>query len=233
MKTNYGNINEKRREDWIASQLAAFPAGLKILDAGAGELKYKKFCAHLQYTSQDFSQYNGQGDGAGLQAAKWDVSKIDIVSDICDIPIGNESFDAILCAEVFEHIPDPMLAIKEFHRLLKGGGKLIITAPFCSLTHFSPFHYYSGFNKFFYTTHLEKAGFEILTLQTNGNYFEYLGQELQRLEEIAKEYSHCSFSFFQKKLIALLLSALAKLSRKDKGSSELLCFGHHVLAKKK
>src|SRR3546814_3576831 len=58
----------------------------------AGELQYKRFCTHLNYVSQDFAQYDGKGDGHGLQTDNWDNSLIDIVSDITEIPVANESF---------------------------------------------------------------------------------------------------------------------------------------------
>lgn len=39
------------------------------------------------------------------------------------------SFDALVCTEVIEHIPKLDAAFKEFSRVLKPGGKLIITYP--------------------------------------------------------------------------------------------------------
>ena len=71
------------------------PAGKRLLDAGAGECKYKPFCTHLKYVSQDFCQYTGEGNSKGLQMGKWDTSHIDIVSDITNIPEPDASFDVI------------------------------------------------------------------------------------------------------------------------------------------
>ena len=138
-----GMKNEQTREMWIEKTLKEIAKGQRILDAGAGQLKHKAFCSHLNYVSQDFAQYDGTGDGKGLQTDSWDTSKIDIVSDIIDIPEPNEAFDVIMCTEVFEHLVNPVLAIKEFARLLKPKGKMILTAPFCSLTHFAPYHFAS------------------------------------------------------------------------------------------
>jgi ubiquinone/menaquinone biosynthesis C-methylase UbiE len=134
-----GNIVTQRK--WIEEKLISLPAGMRILDAGAGEQQYKKYCSHLNYVSQDFAQYNGIGDSIGLQVGKWSNVNLDIISDISHIPEPDASFDIILCTEVFEHLPNPIAAIQEFSRLLKKDGQLIITAPFCSLTHFSPYHF--------------------------------------------------------------------------------------------
>ena len=139
--------NVATREKWLKNTLDTIPAGLQILDAGAGELRYKKWCAHLDYVSQDFNQYDGQGNGAGLQTNQFDTSRIDIVSDITDITVPDESFGVVMCIEVLKHVPDPNRAVMELTRVLKKGGTLIITAPFCSITHFAPYHFATGYDR--------------------------------------------------------------------------------------
>ena len=227
-----GTTNESARIKWIEETLRKIPEGLTILDAGAGELQFKKFCSHLKYIAQDFGQYHGDGD-IGLQTGTWDNSKLDIVSDILSIPLADHSVDAIMCTEVLEHVPDPLGAIKEFTRLLKPGGYLLITAPFASLTHFAPYHFASGLSKYFYEKHLPDNGFEITDLQLNGNFFEYIAQENRRIKTIAAKYCRNKLNIFQKAIIHLNLLLLQGLSKTDKGSSELLCYGIHVFARKK
>lgn len=119
---NVGKTNKLNRDLWIEKTLSEIPPDLRILDAGAGELQYKNFCKHLEYVSQDFGQYNGIEDNAGLQTQEWNNKKFDIVSDITHIPVTDSSFDVIMCIEVFEHIPEPISAIKEFGRILSRGG---------------------------------------------------------------------------------------------------------------
>ncbi|WP_287722420.1 class I SAM-dependent methyltransferase [Microcystis sp. M158S2] len=227
-----GTINEQPRNQWIEQQLRALPAGLRILDAGCGEQQHRKFCQHLNYVGQDFDSYHGQGDLKGLQMGEWDQSNIDVISDIVSIPEPDQSFDIILCSEVFEHLPDPLAALKEFERLLVSGGKLILTAPFCSLTHFSPYHFYSGFNRYFYETNLRRYGFEILKIETNGNFFEYVAQELRRVNYVAQRYSNYEFSEIDHSVIYQSLSLLELINQNQNNSEELLCFGYHVLAEK-
>lgn len=231
--TTVGTLNEKTRVDWLEETLKKIAKGSTILDAGAGEQQYKKFCTHLEYVSQDFGQYKPEDLKSGLQMEKWDYGKLDIVSDIASIPVANTSFDAIMCTEVFEHIINPIEAIAEFSRILKKGGSLIITAPFCSLTHFAPYHYYSGFNRFFYEKELGKNGFEIIELTTNGNYFEYLAQEINRLSFMAIKYTGKMLSKQDVDAVSQLKEVLQKLTDNDSTSSELLCFGYHILARKK
>lgn len=227
-----GTTNESARVKWIEETLKKIPAGLTLLDAGAGESQFKKFCGHLKYIAQDFGQYTGEGN-VGLQTGAWDNSKLDIVSDILAIPLPDHSVDAIMCTEVLEHIPDPLGALKEFGRLVKPGGYLLITAPFTSLTHFAPYHFASGLSRFFYEKHLPENGFEISDLQLNGNFFEFVAQENRRIKSIAAKYAGKKLNIFQKIIIELNLRTLQQLSDHDKGSSELLCYGVHVFARKK
>jgi ubiquinone/menaquinone biosynthesis C-methylase UbiE len=227
-----GTTNESVRVKWIEEALKKIPEGLTILDAGAGESQFKKFCSHLKYIAQDFGEYSGDGE-IGLQTGTWDNSKLDIVSDILSIPMPDHSVDAIMCTEVLEHIPDPIGAIKEFSRLVKPGGYLMMTAPFASLTHFAPFHFASGLSRFFYEKHLPENGFEITDLQLNGNFFEYVAQENRRIKSIALKYAGKRLNIFHKIIIHLNLQLLQKLSARDKGSEELLCYGVHIFARKK
>lgn len=228
-----GRQNESTRVAWLKATLAAIPAGSRILDAGAGEQQFRKFCQHLRYVSQDFGKYDGKGDGTALQLTEWNQSDLDIISDITRIPEQDGAFDVVLCVEVLEHVPDPLAALRELGRLVRPGGWLIVTAPFCSLTHMAPYHFCSGFGRYFYRTHLPESGFEIIELQENGNFFEYLAQEVRRLRGIAARYSNGPLADEEQAAILTVLAALQRLSDADRGSAELLHFGCHVLAQKR
>lgn len=230
---NVGRSNKANRERWLKKVLDQIPQNSRILDAGAGTQQYKKFCKHLIYVSQDFAEYDGKGDMHGLQTGEFDYSTLDIVSDIISIPVNDNSFDAIMCVEILEHVPEPSLALKELMRILKPGGKLILTAPFNSLSHYTPYHFSTGFNKYWYNYHLEKYNGEIISIEPNGNYFEYIAQEVYRIPNISKKYTKKKFAnVFLYSLILPFQIVLRYLSKKDNGSEDLLCHGYHVLAKK-
>lgn len=232
LSNNIGNDNKENRTAWLEKTLKGLPEGSKILDAGAGEQQYKNLCQHLDYTSQDFCEYTGEGDSVALQTGTFDTSQIDVVSDITSIPLPDESFDAVMCTEVIEHVPDPIKAIEELQRLLKKGGSLILTAPFSSLTHYAPYHFMTGFNKYFYL-HYFKESFEIRELIANGTYFDVIAQEIRRVSTVAESYSNTKTGVFAKLIIGFLLVLLNRLRRRDKGSDELLCYGYQLLAIKK
>lgn len=228
-----GTKNETTRVNWLENTLNKMPSGARLLDAGAGEQQFKKFCTHLNYVSQDFAQYIPAELNNGLQMEKWDYGKLDIVSDIASIPEPNASFDIVMCTEVFEHIINPMEAMAEFSRLLKNNGYLILTAPFCSLTHFAPYHFYTGFSQYFYKDVLDKNNFEIIEMTPNGNYFEYLAQEVRRIGAFTPKYTNVKLTIDELKSIDKVLKILRKASDNDTISSEMLCFGYHILARKK
>ena len=229
-----GTKNLDTREKWLEKSLMTIPEGKKILDAGAGELQYKKFCKHLKYISQDFGQYDGQGNEAGLQTQTWDNTKLDIVSDIADIPVKDSSFDAIMCIEVFEHIPHPNDAVKEFSRIIKKDGTLIITTPVSSITHFAPYYFYNGYTRYYFEKLLGENGFKVKEISYNGNFFEYLAQELRRMDYVGERYtkSFIPLSEEENKAKNTILNKLQELTDNDNGSSELLSLGIMVVAEK-
>jgi ubiquinone/menaquinone biosynthesis C-methylase UbiE len=228
-----GTTNESDRESWIRRQLERLPAGWRLLDAGAGEQPYRKYCGHLDYIAQDFAQYVPSQNPAGLHRESWDYAKLDIVCDLTAIPEPDASFDAVLCAEVLEHVPDPLAAMRELSRLLRRDGVLILTAPFCSLTHLAPYHFASGFNRFWYETHLPALGLQIEEIAASGSYFEYLAQELRRLPELMRRYASRTAGLRERIAKRLLLDELAGCAASDAGSAELLCYGFHVRGRKR
>jgi SAM-dependent methyltransferase len=50
--------------------------------------------------------------------------------DVTRLTFADRSFDAVLCFDVLEHVPDYRRALKEFYRVLDSGGQLVISVPF-------------------------------------------------------------------------------------------------------
>jgi len=69
----------------------------------------------------------------------------DIIGDICNIPLENESIDAIICKAVLEHVAEPQQAVKEIYRILKKEGKCLVYVPFLY-----PYHAHEGVYKDYY-----------------------------------------------------------------------------------
>lgn len=109
----------------MADQISKdFPEkAMNILDAGCGAGLNLK---HLQTS----------GDSVGLDISKdaLGFSRIrGLPSLVCGsadrLPFKSKVFDLVLALDVIEHIEDDNSAIKEFYRVLRPGGSLIVTVP--------------------------------------------------------------------------------------------------------
>ncbi len=168
---NADSKHAAERNAGVINWLKSLPTGSRLLDVGAGEMPFKQYCGHLQYQSQDFGQYDGAGDSAGLQTDTFDTDQIDVVCDITNIPLKDASQDYILCTEVLEHIPNVFDAIRELRRLLAPGGTMYITVPGTSLLHFSPYHFITGFKSNFFHPVFEGDGFTIDRVEKTGSIY--------------------------------------------------------------
>lgn len=98
----------------------------------------------------------------------------DIVGDIHNLPLGDESVSAILCKSVMEHLPDPKKAVQEMHRVLKKSGKVLV------YTHFIyPYHargkIYGDYYRFTETALKDLfRGFAKVEIKKDGGYFRAL-----------------------------------------------------------
>ena len=52
------------------------------------------------------------------------------ISENNEAHVPDEHFDIVVCTEVLEHTLDPFAAVVELQRILKPGGKLLLTTPF-------------------------------------------------------------------------------------------------------
>jgi len=140
-----------------------------------------------------------------------------------DIP-ENRTFDAALCSEVLEHVPDAVAAIQKIGKLVKPGGLLILTAPFVSLTHFAPYHYATGFSRYWYEHHLPRSGFKIVSIESNGGFFDLLYQETTRSQNVYRRYVG-EPNLLDRVLLKFTRMIIDRWSRQDKLSSEFCTFG--------
>jgi ubiquinone/menaquinone biosynthesis C-methylase UbiE len=62
-------------------------------------------------------------DETGVARLTWEVA------DIQTLPHADESFDTVISCETIEHVPDPGTAVRELARVLKQGGRLLLTTP--------------------------------------------------------------------------------------------------------
>jgi SAM-dependent methyltransferase len=111
--------------------------GMTVLDLGCGEGRHA------------FEAYRR---GASVLAVDWGVSEVEttkrwldaiaaageapegarfevVRGDLTALPVPDASVDRVMASEVLEHIPDDVTAMAEIHRVLKPGGRMVMTVP--------------------------------------------------------------------------------------------------------
>lgn len=122
----------------------------KILDVGCGTKPYESFFNYGDYIGLEYD--------TGIDSEK---KTADYYYDGKTFPFDSESFDSVICNQVLEHVFEPKEFLSEINRILKPGGKFLITVPFAWDEHEQPYDFarYSSFGIVYL---LEKNGFKIL-----------------------------------------------------------------------
>jgi SAM-dependent methyltransferase len=148
--------------EFLGRQLQALCApGVRVADVGCGEQPLRRLVedAGARYVGIDVSQ-----NAAGTVA---------VVAPITALPLADGEFDLVLCTEVLEHVADPLAALGELARIVRPGGKVILTVPFAYPLHEEPW----DFGRLTPTQLRRLAsacGLDVLHLETAGNEIEVM-----------------------------------------------------------
>lgn len=152
----------------LFSKISLYSAQLhgRLLDFGCGAKPYQSLFINVsEYIGLD---YNSEGHSHNGE-------QIDVYYDGKTIPFENESFDSLFSSEVFEHVFALPEILPEISRVLKRGGKLLITCPFAWEEHEIPIDY-ARYTRFALKDMLEKNGFDILVTDKSGHFIRTLHQ---------------------------------------------------------
>ena len=89
----------------------------------------KKQVLHIAPEACFIKRFEAQ-HGAGYITADIESPLAKVKMDIHDIPFAENTFDAVLCNHVLEHVNDDIRAMSEIRRVLKPGGFAILQVPF-------------------------------------------------------------------------------------------------------
>jgi len=94
---------------WLSEQDVR---GVRVLDVGCGDRPYER----LLHGASEIVGFDVPGN-----------PHADLHGTIDAIPVEDASFDVVLCLQVLEHVPDPAAAVRELRRVVKTGGRVLLS----------------------------------------------------------------------------------------------------------
>ena len=155
---------------WRAAEFLAPKASGVLLDVGGGERPYGKLFE--PYVDRYLGlEYPAACDN--LNPEIWAILKristiVDVWGDGGRLPFADRCVDTVLLSEVMEHVPEPQRILDEVQRVLRPGGRALVTVPFIAPLHQLPYDFYrythEGLRSMF-----ERAGLEVESIDPRGN----------------------------------------------------------------
>lgn len=139
-----------RRSLWRAMGHASPALNGDLLDVGCGSKPYRALFTVPRYVGLDIdSPFTRQRAVA------------DVFYDGKRFPLADEEFSAVLCNQVLEHVFEPEPFLREIHRVLRPGGRLLLTVPFVWDEHEQPYDF-ARYSSFGLRAMLERNGFTVI-----------------------------------------------------------------------
>ncbi len=137
--------------------------GERVLDIGCGNKPYEGM---FQGIAKEY---------VGCDVVQSDQSRVDVICEATKIPLPDSSFDTVFSTQVIEHVEDHQALVREAFRLLKPGGHFIVSGPMYWHLHEEPYDFFR-FTKHGFKYILEKNGFNVMEILSNGGKWALMGQ---------------------------------------------------------
>lgn len=157
------------REDTEGDLCRSYTLGEQVLELGCGARKTLSHVVGLDRVPKD-QPIPG--------VAPHLVSKADIVGDAQGpLPIESGRFDTVIARHILEHVVDSVSAIREWGRVLKHGGRLIISVPNHQLRNTIPLNieHVRAFTPESLKNQMESLGFKTVDILDPKNYVSLVG----------------------------------------------------------
>jgi SAM-dependent methyltransferase len=120
-----GNVTVALEEEIVHALLAELPAGSSVLDAGCGTGRHAAFLAGKGH---EVVGIDSSSEMLALAAVKVPTARLEL-AELERIPLPDDSVDAVVCGLVLSHARDIRPGVTELARVLRPGGRLIVSNP--------------------------------------------------------------------------------------------------------
>jgi SAM-dependent methyltransferase len=111
--------------------------GDRVLDlgCGAGRHAFEAYRRGARVIAADLDLKELEGVGAMFAAMRAEgetgppAQAGAVTADATRLPFADDSFDAVIVAEILEHVPNDVAALREITRVLRPGGTVAVTVP--------------------------------------------------------------------------------------------------------
>jgi len=137
--------------------------GTRLLDIACGNEPYRPWFPNARfYVGIDIVRANNVAD---------------VIAASDHLPFAPETFEGALCTQALEHVEEPIKLLREAWRVLKPGGKLLLSAPMYWHHHEDPYDFYR-YTRYGLRYLLERANFQIEEIVQQGGAWRVVGQSL-------------------------------------------------------
>jgi SAM-dependent methyltransferase len=224
------NSSREYLQDFVREAAASLPVDALVLDAGAGDCRYKPLFSQARYESADFCQIDKE------------YGELTYVCDLANIPVEEGRYNLVLLTQVLEHIPEPQAVLVEVHRVLRPGGELWLSAPLFYEEHETPHDFYR-YTQYGLQHLLQSAGFTVRRIGWLEGYYGTLAYQLtiaaRALPLQPAEYggaliglAAAAAALLLKPLFLLLSQVFHRLDRREKHTSSGQCKNYAAVAVK-
>jgi len=125
--TTRGNIGGTRFIRKYLNGLNLKNCGLKIIDVGCAQAPYRDCLSegNIACGLDSCPKRLLLGDRNAIGSGYQDL----LLAESTQIPSIDDQFDVVICTELIEHVVETRTLLEAFNRVLKTGGRLIITTP--------------------------------------------------------------------------------------------------------
>lgn len=174
------NLNKNQRKILFMNVMYYFSASYRRKQLDKLQAKYSELYKGkvLDIGGRDRGRFKKPKE----QVEQWvfaDISPAhnpDIILDVANMQaINDETIDVISALELFEHVEKVEKGLQECFRILKPGGKMLISVPFMHPIHADPYDFQRWTN-YKWTTELNKHGFIVTKVEIMGLFFTLLAE---------------------------------------------------------